>query len=80
MTVEMESSWLRQLERMNAVHRGHDRERFMANRMHFVLSFHDSTFECIANGYRVMSGVGPIAESLGPGGSRGSGEFRQPIC
>jgi hypothetical protein len=43
------SSWLRGLERMNAVHPHHNPERFQ-NLKHFVLSFHDSTFECIARG------------------------------
>ena len=59
-----DSSWLRQLERMNAVHRSHDCAAFMRHRMHFILSFHDSTFECIASGYRVVCGAGPIAETL----------------
>jgi hypothetical protein len=45
------SSWLRRLERMNSVHRQHDRERFLARRRHFVFAFHDSTFECIAEGF-----------------------------
>ncbi len=44
------SSWIRQLERMNAVHRHHDPEDFAVYR-HIVLAFHDSTFECIAEGY-----------------------------
>lgn len=59
-----ESSWLCQLERMNAVHRRHDPAAFMGHRMHFVLSFHDSTFECIASGYRVVCGEGAIADTL----------------
>ena len=59
-----ESSWLRQLERMNAVHHRHNTETFMRHRLHFVLSFHDSTFECIASGYRVMRGEGALAETL----------------
>lgn len=42
------SSWLRRLERMNSVHPYHDRERFLANRRHFIFAFHDTTFECIA--------------------------------
>ena len=43
------SSWLRGLERMNAVHPRHNPERFRELK-HFVLTFHDSTFECIARG------------------------------
>lgn len=41
------SSWIRALERMNAVHPAHRPEHF-GRYSHFVLSFHDSTFECVA--------------------------------
>jgi hypothetical protein len=44
----LESSWIRSLERMNSVHPHHDPARFAA-RKHFVLAFHDSTFECVAD-------------------------------
>ncbi len=47
-----DSSWIRQLERMNSVHPHHKSERFWA-RKHYVLSFHDSTFECVADGYSI---------------------------
>jgi hypothetical protein len=46
-----DSSWIRRLERMNSVHPRHDPERFRAL-THCVLSFHDSTFECVAEGVR----------------------------
>jgi hypothetical protein len=46
-----QSSWIRRLERMNSVHPRHDRERFLAGLRHFVFAFHDSTFECIAEGF-----------------------------
>ncbi len=45
-----ESSWIRGLERMNSVHPRHTRESFESYR-HFIFAFHDSTFECVANGY-----------------------------
>jgi hypothetical protein len=48
-----QSSWLRQLERMNSVHPHHDKNRFLSERRHFVIVFHDSTFECIAEGFAV---------------------------
>jgi len=41
------SSWVRRLERMNSVHPRHRRERYQRLN-HYVLSFHDSTFECVA--------------------------------
>jgi hypothetical protein len=37
---------------MNSVHPDHDPERFRSSK-HYVLSFHDSTFECVADGYTV---------------------------
>ena len=47
----LDSSWLRQLERMNSVHHSHDAARFLRFRRHFVFAFHDTMFECIANAY-----------------------------
>jgi hypothetical protein len=44
------SSWVRQLERMNSVHPFHRPERFQRLK-HFVFAFHDSTFECVAEAY-----------------------------
>jgi hypothetical protein len=41
------SPWVAARERRNRVHPRHDPARF-ASRRHFVLPFHDSTFECIA--------------------------------
>ncbi len=45
------SSWIRRLERMNAVHPRHDPGVFDSLR-HFIFTFHDSTFECVSDGYR----------------------------
>jgi hypothetical protein len=53
-----DSFWIRRLERMNSVHHRHDPERFRALN-HDVLAFHDSTFECVAEG---------VEFSLRPGG------------
>lgn len=44
-----DSPWITALERRNRVHPGHDPSRFSALR-HFVLPFHDTTVECIAEG------------------------------
>lgn len=41
------SSWCRALERQNSVHPNHDPSRYAALR-HFVIAFHDSTFECVS--------------------------------
>ncbi|MEL6615085.1 MAG: hypothetical protein AAFQ43_05075 [Bacteroidota bacterium] len=42
-----QSSWVRALERMNRVHPRHLPEHFDMLR-HVVITFHDSTFECVA--------------------------------
>jgi hypothetical protein len=57
-----DSSWIRQLERMNAVHPYHNPERF-GRLKHFVFAFHDSTFECVAEGFAVSEHEGSL-ESL----------------
>src|SRR5262249_8093177 len=46
------SSWIRSLERMNRVPPRHSPERYEELR-HYVFTFHDSTFECIAKGVSV---------------------------
>ena len=46
------SSWIRALERMNSVHPYHRHELFARFR-HFIFAFHDTTFECIAEGFEI---------------------------
>ncbi|MEH7356244.1 hypothetical protein V7150_22270 [Neobacillus drentensis] len=46
------SSWLRKLIEMNSVHPYHNETQFNDYK-HYVLSFHDSTFECIAESYSI---------------------------
>jgi len=60
----LNSSWIRILESMNSVHPYHDKKRFMENIRHFVLSFHDSTFECIADGYTIHIEKGSIKDMI----------------
>jgi hypothetical protein len=60
----LDSSWVRRLERMNAVHPRHRPERYATLR-HFVLAFHDSTFECIARGYTCELAQGPLTALIG---------------
>lgn len=59
-----DSSWIRQLERMNAVHPHHDPERFW-DLTHYILSFHDSTVECVAGDYTVSVLAGQMQFLLG---------------
>lgn len=57
------SSWVRQLERMNSVHPYHQPERF-AELNHFVFTFHDSTFECVARSFTVSEHQGTLDSLL----------------
>jgi hypothetical protein len=58
------SSWVRRLERMNRVHPHHRPERF-DELTHFILAFHDSTFECVAGGFALDThpATGPLSIS-----------------
>lgn len=53
------SSWIRSLEKMNSVHPYHRKDHFSDYR-HFVLAFHDSTFECVAKSYSHTLESGPL--------------------
>lgn len=57
------SSWIRQLETMNSVHPCHRAERFEGLK-HFVFAFHDSTFECVAEGLTVTEHEGSLKTLL----------------
>lgn len=66
-----ESSWVRDLERLNAVHPYHRPESF-ADRHHYIFAFHDSSFECVARSFTVevyhgsmVSAVQRMAKALG---------------
>lgn len=41
------SSLVELLERRNAVHPRHDRDRFLRSKKHYIVTFHDSTLECV---------------------------------
>lgn len=64
-----QSSWIRALERMNSVHPYHRPETFAALR-HFILAFHDETFECVATGYSVGVGSGPLTTTVARAAAR----------
>jgi hypothetical protein len=46
------SRWLAELEAINSVHRGYD-PAFWRGLHHYVLWFHDTTFECVAESFKV---------------------------
>jgi hypothetical protein len=54
------SSWIRKIEKINAVHPYHDMHCFMENKKHFVFSFHDTTFECVAEGFTIEVSTGSV--------------------
>jgi hypothetical protein len=58
-----DSSWVRRLERMNAVHPYHKPEHFSHYR-HFIFAFHDTTFECVAESFRITIHSGSVAVVL----------------
>ena len=57
------SSWIRGLDRMNSVH-PHHRPEASDSLRHFILSFHDSVFECVAKGYTVELCKGSVHSAL----------------
>lgn len=54
-----DSSWVRQLERMNSIHPNHNPDKFRELK-HFVFAFHDSTFECVAKNSRISKYEGTL--------------------
>jgi hypothetical protein len=61
-TVER-SSWIRELERINSVHRRHRPERF-SRLTHYIVCFHDSCFECVAAELESEVVAGPLKAAL----------------
>lgn len=51
------SSWIRALERMNRVHPNHSPGMFARDR-HYIFSFKDSLFECVAHDVRLLGQFG----------------------
>jgi hypothetical protein len=61
-TVER-SRWIREQERINSVHPQH-RPGWEAQYRHYLLAFHDETFECIARSHSVQATVSTFVEAL----------------
>ena len=59
----VDSAWIAELAAINAVHPG-DRPESWSELTHFILGFHDSTFECVARAFRVETRRGTIADML----------------
>jgi hypothetical protein len=58
------SPWIESLRVMNSVHPYH-RDQVFAELRHFVLPFHDMTFECVAGGYTVETADSDVATPAG---------------
>jgi hypothetical protein len=46
------STWIKEFVKRNSVHEFH-RSDMLSSHHHFIFAFHDSTFECIAKGFKV---------------------------
>lgn len=57
------SRWLASLQAINSVHSQYDPARWK-DQKHFVFWFHDSTFECVAESYKVELFTGIMSELL----------------
>ena len=57
------SKWIIEQEQINAVHSRHDSERWQTLK-HFVFTFHDEIFECIAEAYNVEIINGSFRDAL----------------
>ncbi len=59
----LDSSWIRQLEGMNKRHSRHAQNRY-GDLRHYIFSFHDSTFECIAKALAVNLREGSLRDVM----------------
>jgi hypothetical protein len=57
------SPWIAELASINAVHERDD-PQLWSGLTHYLLGFHDSTFECFAAGFNVDVRRGSIVETL----------------
>jgi hypothetical protein len=57
------SEWIIELEKINSVHRGYKPDLWR-NLTHYILGFHDSTFECVAESFRIEVMKATMAHAL----------------
>ena len=57
------SSWIKELLKRNSVHQYH-RQDMLSKHNHYIFAFHDTTFECIAMGFKVRQFKGSMNEAL----------------
>jgi hypothetical protein len=59
----LDSSWIRLLIEMNSVHSHHSPKLFEYLR-HFIFTFHDDTFECVAGDFGFTITKGPLSRAV----------------
>jgi hypothetical protein len=57
------SKWIEELKRVDSVHPDHNPAQF-ETLQHFILLFHDSTFECVAESYSITTSKKPFRAVL----------------
>jgi hypothetical protein len=57
------SPWIKELEAINSVHSCYKAE-YWRDYKHYILPFHDSTFECVARGFKVEEFLMPLPDLL----------------
>jgi hypothetical protein len=62
MSVE-NSAWVKELQKINSVHSGY-RAGAWRGQKHYILPFHDCTFECVAEGFKIEVFQMPLPELL----------------
>ena len=55
------SRWLAELEQINSVHSMYNPSKWQALK-HYLLLFHDETFECLAQDYKLEMLTGSMAD------------------
>ena len=60
----MNSSWIAEMEMANRVHPYHDVGAYRTRR-HFIFTFHDTTLEFVAHGFKVAFRRGPVKGLIG---------------
>ena len=55
------SSWIKEMNKMNSVHPYHS-DKLFENNKHYIFTFHDNTFECIADNYSVQVFKGSVRD------------------
>ena len=57
------SSWKRDIMRLESKEVG-GREATLARMTHYIFTFHDSTFECVSDAYRMLVVNGSMADAI----------------